>query len=132
EQRAVDLHRQVLAAAERAADACEMDTHLFWLQVQTRRDLVAIHMQPLRRDVDVHATLAVRYGKPRLRPEERLVLDPDFVDTGNRHLALDLRVAVPDHERADDVRTRILPVAVPHRRPVWMKRLLLRRPFRID
>ena len=80
EQRAVDLHRQVLAAAERAADAGEMDAHLLERQPEARRDLRAVDVQPLRRDVDVDAALAVRHREPRLGPEERLVLDPDLVD----------------------------------------------------
>ena len=61
EQRAVDLHRQVLTAAERAADAGEMDTHLLGLQVRAGSGLVAIDVEPLRRDVDVDAALAVGY-----------------------------------------------------------------------
>jgi hypothetical protein len=98
EQRAVDLHRQVLPPTERAAHTREVDSHLLRLQVQARRNLVAVDMQPLRRDVDVHAALAVRHREPRLGPEERLVLDPDLVDTGDRHIALGVGIAVPDHE----------------------------------
>ena len=60
EHRRVDLHREVLAAAERAADAGEVDPHLLGLEAQTRRDLVAVDVEPLRRDVDVDAALAVR------------------------------------------------------------------------
>ena len=80
EQRAVDLHRQVLAPAERAADAAEVEPHLLGLEAEAGRDLVAVDVQPLRRDVDVDAALAVGDGEPRLGPEERLVLDPDLVD----------------------------------------------------
>ena len=80
EHRAVDLHREVLAAAERAADAGEVDPHHLGRQPEARRDLVAVDVQPLRRDVDVDAALAVRDGEPRLRAEERLILDADVVD----------------------------------------------------
>ncbi len=132
EQCAVDLHREVLAAAERAADTREVNTHLLGLQVQARRDLVAIDVQPLRCDVDVDAALAIRHRKPRLRPEERLVLDPDLVDTGDGHVAVGLGIPVPDEERAHDVRARIVPVAVAHRGAVGVERLLLRRPLRVD
>ena len=60
EHRAVDLHRQVLAPAERAADARQVDAHLLGRQAEARRHLVAVDVQPLRRDVDVDAALAVR------------------------------------------------------------------------
>ena len=43
------------------------------------RDLVAIDVQPLRRDVDVDAAFAVRDRDARLRPEERLILLADVV-----------------------------------------------------
>ena len=65
EHRPVDLHREILAPAERAADAGEVDAHLLGPQPQTRRDLVAIVVQPLRRDVDVDSALAV--GAPPTR-----------------------------------------------------------------
>ena len=87
EHRAVDLHREVLAAAERAADAGEVDAHLLGREAEARRDLVAVDVQPLRRDVDVDAALAVRDREPRLGAEERLVLDPDLVDALDRDLA---------------------------------------------
>ena len=80
----MDLHRQVLAAAERAADAGEVDAHLLGLEVETRRHLVAVDMEPLRRDVEVDAAFAVGDGEPRLGAEERLVLDPDLVDARAR------------------------------------------------
>ena len=56
----MDLDREVLAPAERAADTREVDAHLFGPEAQARRHLVAVDMQPLRRDVDVDAALAVR------------------------------------------------------------------------
>ena len=37
EHRPVDLHREILAPAERAADAGEVDAHLLGLQSETRR-----------------------------------------------------------------------------------------------
>ena len=83
----MDLHREVLAAAERAADAGEVDPHLLGREAEARRDLVAVDVQPLRGDVDVDAALAVRDREPRLRAEERLVLDPDLVDALDRDVA---------------------------------------------
>ena len=79
EHRAVDLHGEVLAPAEGAADAGEVDAHLRRRQAEARCDLVAVDVEPLRRDVDVHAALAVRNGQARFGPEEGLVLDPELV-----------------------------------------------------
>src|SRR5438552_18287908 len=53
--RAVDLHREILAAAEGAADPCEVNAHLVALEPEAGRYLVAIDVQPLRRDVDCDA-----------------------------------------------------------------------------
>ncbi len=79
QQRAVDLHREVLAPAERAADAGQVDAHLLGREAEAGRDLVAVDVQPLRRDVDVDAALAVGHGEPGLGAEEGLILDPDLV-----------------------------------------------------
>ena len=83
----MDLHREVLAPAERAADAGEVDAHLLLLEPEARRDLVAVDVQPLRRDVDVHAALTVGDGEPGLGAEERLVLDPELVDAADEDVA---------------------------------------------
>jgi hypothetical protein len=63
QHRAVDLHREVLATAERTADPREVDAHHLGRQAEARRHLVAIDVQPLRRDVDVHAAFSVRNGE---------------------------------------------------------------------
>jgi len=47
-----------------------VDAHLLGLQIQARRDLIAIDVQPLGCDVHVDAALAVRHREPRLGPEE--------------------------------------------------------------
>ncbi len=131
--RGVDLHREVLAAAEGAADAGEVDPHLLGREAEARRDLVAVDVEPLRRDVDVDAALAVRHGEPRLGPEEGLVLARRArTSPSTRDLALGVGVAVPDHDRADDVRPRVVAVAVAHRRPVGVERLLLGRALGVD
>ena len=51
----MDLHRDVLAPAERAADAAERQPHALGRQVEAGRDLVAVDVQPLRRDVQLDA-----------------------------------------------------------------------------
>ena len=128
----MDLHREVLASAERAADPGEVDAHLLGREIEARRDLVAVDVQPLRRDVDVDTALAVRHRQSRLRAEERLILDPELVLAGDRDLAGGVGVAVADHQPADDVRARIVEVAVPVRPALIVDRLLLQRPLGVD
>ncbi len=128
----MDLHRQVLAPAERAADAGEVDAHALGLEAETRRDLVAVDVQPLRRDVDVDAALAVGDREPGLGAEEGLILDPELVDARDGHVAARVRVAVADHEVADDVRPRVVEVAVAVRPALVVDRLLLHGAFHVD
>jgi hypothetical protein len=64
EERAVDLHREVLAPAEGAADAGEVDPNLLRFEAEARSDLVAVDVEPLRRDVDVDAAAAVGHSEP--------------------------------------------------------------------
>ena len=105
----------------------EVDPHLLGPEAEARCDLVAVDVQPLRGDVDVDAALAVRDREARLGAEERLVLDPDLV------VALDGDVAGASGSpcRMTRCRTtfgpRIVAVAVSHRRPVRVERLLLGR-----
>ena len=128
----MDLHGQVLAATECAAHAREVDAHLLERKAEARGDLVAVDVEPLRRDVDVDAALAVRDREAGLRPEERLVLDAELVDALDDHVARRLGVAVPDHHVADDVGSGVVAVAVPHRRAVRVERLLLERTLHVD
>ena len=106
------LHREVLAPAEGAADPGQVDPHLLLLEAEARRDLVAVDVQPLRRHVDVDAALAVGHREPGLRPEEGLVLNPELVDALDADVAGGVRVAVADHDRAEDVRARVVAEAV--------------------
>src|SRR4029079_7020243 len=46
EERAVDLHREVLAPTDGAAAAREMDTYLLGAEVEARRHLVAVDVEP--------------------------------------------------------------------------------------
>ena len=88
---------------------------------ETRRDLRAVDVQPLRRDVDVDAALAVRHRQPRLGPEERLILGADLVDALDAHVTGRVGVAVTDHDVAHDVRSIVLAVAVAARRLLGMQ-----------
>jgi hypothetical protein len=123
EHRPVDLHREILAAAEGAADAREVQPHLVGREIEAGRHLVAVYVEPLCGHVDVDAALAVRDAEARFGTEERLVLHADLVLAGDGHLSLCLWVAMLDHEVAEDVRPGVVAIGVPHRRPVRMQRL---------
>ena len=132
EQRRVDLDGEVLAPSECAADSCEVDAHLLLRQREAGRDLLAVHVQPLRRDVDVDATFAVGDSEPGLGPEERLVLRPQLVRPFDDDVAARVGVAVHDSHRAHHVRARIVEVVTDLvRLPVGMKGLRLGGALRI-
>src|SRR3954447_8583477 len=128
----MDLHREVLTAAERTAHPREVDAHLLLLEPEARGDLVAVDVQPLRRDVDVDAALAVGHREPGLRSEERLVLDPDLVDALDRDLASGVRVAVAHEYRTQHVRPRVVAKAVAGSRAAVVDRRLLGRALGVD
>ncbi len=128
----MDLDGQVLAPAERAAHAGEVDPHHVGRKVEARRDLVTVDVKPLGRDVDVDTAFPVRDRDARLRAEERLVLLADLVVPGHGDVARRVGIAAPDHDRAHDVRVRVVTVTVAHRRPVGMQRLELGRPLGVD
>jgi hypothetical protein len=107
EHAGVDLHRDVLAAAERAADAAEHEPHGLRRQREAGGDLVAVDVQPLRRDVEIDAAGAVGHREPGLRPEERLVLHADLVVAADDHGGGRLRVAAPDDDAAQLVAARM-------------------------
>src|SRR4030095_8340670 len=128
---AVDLHGQVLAAAERAADAGEMNTDLLLTQTEARGNLVAVDVQPLRRDVDVDAALAVRNGQPRFGPQECLILNPELVIALDGDVARRIRVAALDPHVADAVRPGVVAKAVADGPLLRMDRLLVRRALHV-
>ena len=72
-----------------------------------------------------------RGSRSRFRTEERLILLPDLVGAGNRHIARRIGVAVSNDHRANDVRAWIVAVPVPPRRPVGVERIHLGRALRI-
>ena len=55
-----------------------------------------------------------------------------MVDAADRHVALGLGVAVPDHQVPDDVRAVVLAVTMHHRRPVGVERRLLGGTLHVD
>ena len=108
----MDLHRQVLAAAERAAHAAERDAHLLRRQVEAGRGLVAVDVQPLRGDEEVDAAVLGRHREAGLGAEEGLVLHPDLVLAADHDLGGGLRVAVLDPHVAQQVAGRVQRVGV--------------------
>ena len=103
----VRLHRQVLARAEGAADAGHRQSHLLLWQPEDVRQLLLVDVQPLGRDVQVHASLAIRDREPRLGPERRLVLHADLVLTGDDDVGPRGLVAVADLHVAEQVAARV-------------------------
>lgn len=105
EQAGVDLHRQVLAPAERAADTGECHADLVLGQAEHGRDLLEVRVQPLGRDVELDAAVLGGDRESGLRAEERLVLHAEGVLAlddevralpGCRHVAAHDRLAVHD------------------------------------
>lgn len=115
EEARVDLHRQVLTAAEGTADTGERHPDLVLGQAEYGRDLAQIRVQPLRGDVQVDAAVLARHGEAGLRAEERLVLHAEDVLAGDDHIRAlrGLRgVAAHDGLAVHDVRVRYVPRVV--------------------
>ena len=84
----VDLEADVLAGAERPADAAEGEAHLVLGQAEAGGDLLAVLVQPLRGDEQLDARAArVGQRQRRLEAEEGLVLHPDLVGALHHHVA---------------------------------------------
>ena len=103
----VHVHRQVLAAAERAAHAGQREPHLLRRQPERRADLPLVHVQPLGRDVQVDAAVLGRHGQPGLRAEEGLVLHADLVLADHHHVGHGLGIALAELQVPDQVALRV-------------------------
>jgi hypothetical protein len=99
----VDLHGQVLAGAEGAADPGQGDPDLLGRQVEARGELAAVDVQPLGRDIQIHPALAVGHGQSGLGAEEGLVLHAHLVLAGDHDVGREVLVAVADADVAQDV-----------------------------
>ena len=93
------LHRDVLAPAERAANAAQVQAHALRRQVEAGAELLLVDVQPLRRDVEVDAALAVGHREAGLGAEEGLVLHAHLVLAADDDLGLRVRVAEADAAR---------------------------------
>ena len=79
QQADLHLHAQVLAGAEGAPDAGEVQPHLVERQAEAGRDLVLVDVQPLGGDVQVDAAVVRRDREAGLRAHEGLVLHAGLV-----------------------------------------------------
>ena len=112
------VHGQVLAPAERAADARELEPDPVRREPERRADLALVDVQPLGGDEEVDAAGAVRNGEPGLRSEERLVLHADLVVAGDDDVRDRVGVAGADLDVAHEVAAGVEP------RTVGLQRLL--------
>jgi hypothetical protein len=103
EQARVHVHGQVLATAERAADAGQREPDAVSRQAERGSDLLLVYMQPLGRDEQIRPAAAIRYGKPGFRAEERLVLHADRVAAGDDHIRRNLPAPLADPHVPDQV-----------------------------
>ncbi len=112
----MDLHGQVFARAERAADAGQHQAHLVRGHVQAGRDLRLVHVQPLGGHVQVDPAVLGGHRQAGLGAEERLVLHADLVTAGDHEAGRRLRVSPPDPHVPDQVAARV------HRIRSWPQR----------
>src|SRR2546429_5048671 len=74
QQAGMDLHADVLARPEGAADAGEVEAHLFPRQIEAGGELLEIRVQPLRRDEEIDTAVRGGNRKARFWTEGRPVL----------------------------------------------------------
>ncbi len=100
----MDLQADVLAGAERAADAAEHQPHRLVRQAEAGGDLLAVLVQPLGGDVQLDAAAAgIGDRERRLEPEEGLVLHADLVGPLDDDVAGGVGVTAHDALMADHV-----------------------------
>ena len=99
----MSLHREVLARAKRATDACHREHHLLAREIEDARELLLIDVQPLGRYVEVDSPLAIRNRKPGFRTKGRLVLHSDLVLAAHDDVCAWIRVPVADLHVASHV-----------------------------
>jgi hypothetical protein len=96
EHAAVELHVQVLPAAEGAPDAGERDADAVLGEVQHGGDLLPVDVQPLCRDDQIDAPVLGGDRESRLGAERRLILHRGLVVALDPHLGLGRGIALLD------------------------------------
>ncbi len=99
----MDLHVDVLPAAERPPYAAERHPHLVLGKTERRRDLASVDVKPLRRDDQFDPAVFRGDGQTRLRTERGLILHPGLVVPLHPHLGLGVGIAVLDAEVPEHV-----------------------------
>src|SRR6266550_2298405 len=115
QQAGMDLHTDILARAEGAADAGEVEAHLFRWQIEARGQLLEIGVQPLGRDEEIDAAVGGGNRQARLGTEGRLVLHAGLVHPLHPDVGGRAGVAVDDREGAHHVALGM------HRRRAWLE-----------
>lgn len=111
----MDLHRKILAAAERAADAGERHPDLLLGQAEHGRHLPQVVVEPLGGHVQVDAAVLGRDREPGLGAEERLVLHAEDIVAGDDHVRAPggrAGVAAPNRLPVHDVGVRDVPAVL--------------------
>ena len=107
-QRGVHLQAEVFATAECAAHARHREANPLGGQAEARGELLAILVQPLGRDEQLHASaVGVGDAERRLEPEERLVLHTDLVGALDPYLADEFLIATRDVLATEHVAARV-------------------------
>jgi len=82
------VQAEVLPGAERPAHAGQGQPDQVGVHAQAVGHLVAVHVQPLGGDEQVHPAVGCRNGQARLRSEEGLVLHAHLVGALHAHEAV--------------------------------------------
>ena len=98
----VDLERDVLAGAERAAHARRVASHLVRLHAEAWVDLLVIDVDPLARGPQIDAALTVRNRQAGLGAEGCLVLGPHLVRALDDEFAARFPVSAADVHLFED------------------------------
>src|SRR5438067_2844417 len=107
QQAGMDLHADILARAEGAADAGEVEAYLCRWQIEAGGQLLEIGVQPLRGDEEIDATVGGGNRQARFGTEGRLVLHAGLVHPLHPDVGGRAGVAMDDREGAHNVALRM-------------------------
>jgi hypothetical protein len=107
EQAAVHLKTDVFSRAERSADTSQGEEDVVLCETEAVCDLLAILVEPLRGDDELHSTTRKGSSKSGLKAEEGLVLHADFVGVFYDDISNDRLVTANDALVTEDVPVRM-------------------------